>query len=263
MKRVLTIIFALSLFAGIFVLLGFIRQEHNEALCTDIRIAIEYRTGDTLISQDEIRELLEAKFGKLEGKSMNAVKLAGIIETITAIPYIDYCDVDFMLNGTLRIRTKQRIPILRVFAGNHSWYIDEQGIVMPRHDHLSARVPVASGYIQHSGQLKTGNNLMKLAEQSEAFAAGTLSQIVKLARYIQSQPLVNNLVEQIYVNAQGEIELFTHVGSQRILFGNAENIESKFNRLIIFYKAGPAVTGLDQYKTINLKYNHQVLCSKI
>jgi len=263
MKRILTMIFTLLLFAGIFVLLGFIRQEHHKALCTEIWIAIHYRTGDTLVNEEAIRELLAKNFGQLEGSTMNRFKLADIIETVTAIPYIEYCDVDFMLNGTLRIRTKQRVPILRVLTQNQSWYIDEQGVVMPRHNHLSARVPVASGNIQHVSQLKTGNNLIKLADKSEVFAEGSLSQLLKLARYIQGEPLVNSLVEQIYVNAQGEFELFTHVGSQRILFGNAENKESKFNRLITFYKAGPAITGLHQYKTINLKYNQQVVCSKI
>lgn len=262
MKRILTISFTLLLFAGMFVLLGFIRQEHNEAVCNDIKITIEYRNSDTLVSKEEIRELLVNKYDDLVGRVLTPFKLAGIMETVTAIPYIDYCDVDFMLNGALRIRARQRIPILRIVDGPQSWYIDDQGTVMPRHQHFSARVPVASGNLQHTTQLKTGNNLIKLADSSLVFAEGSLSQVVKMACYIHSQELVNSLVEQIYVNAQNEIELFTYVGSQRIVFGKAENIEDKFNRLITFYKAGPAVTGLDQYKTINLKYNHQVVCLK-
>lgn len=262
MKRIINISFTYILLAVMFTLLGFIRQEHRNAKYRGIKISIRYSTNDTLVSSHELEQLIISKFDTLHGKVIQAKHLSEIKQTIASIPYIENCDVDFLLNGILRIRAKQRVPVIRFMAGNQSWFVDKQSLVMPRHHAHSARVPVASGYLGQTGVLKTGNNLHLLADTNAVFAKGRLNQVLKLAQYIHHDNLLNSMIEQIYVDQQGEIELFTSVGNQRILFGKAEKIEEKFNKLLIFYRLGPTVTGLNRYKTINLKYKNQVVCSK-
>jgi cell division protein FtsQ len=52
-------------------------------------------------------------------------------------------------------------------------------------------------------------------------------------------------------------------GMHTIHFGRAdEQVEEKFKRLKIFYKEGLKKVGWDQYKTINLKFDKQVVCEK-
>jgi len=263
MKRILTISFTIVLLSGMFVLLGFIRNEHSNAVCRNIRISVEYSTNDTLVCHEEINKLITARFDTLEGMVLKGSHLLKAKEVISAIPYIENCDVDFLLNGTLRIRAKQRAPMLRIIAGGQSWYIDDKGVAMPRHQSFSARVPVASGNLGRTGVLKTGNDLRALADTNTSFAKGNLNQVITLAKFIHNDKRLSSMVEQIYVNTNEEIELFTYVGNQRIIFGEAENIEEKFNKLLIFYRSGPTLSGLNKYKTINLKYNNQVVCSKI
>lgn len=262
MKRIITISFTLLLLAGMFVSLGFIRQEHSPALCNSIKVSIEYASTDTLICKDDIRNLLISEFDTLEGKALTARNLSKIRNSISGIAYIEDCDVDFLLNGDLRIRANQRIPIVRLNTGSETWFIDDQGIVMPRHPYYSAMVPVAGGYLGHTGMLKSGNDLRALADTSKVFAASMLNQLIDLAHFVYHDNILRGMIEQIYVNPAGEIELYTYVGSHRILFGKADNLAHKFNNLIQFYRSSPSVTGLNQYKTINLKYSGQVVCSK-
>jgi cell division protein FtsQ len=262
MKRFFNISLSLFLLAGIVVLLGFIRNEHKKAICRGITISVDYRDGDTLMVADEIKQVLAVKHDSLEGKVLRPEHLWEFRQTISKIPYVEQCDVDFPLNGMLRVRVKQRIPILRVIEGNRSWYIDKDGIVMPRHNHFSARVLVAGGHMNLSRYMKPGNNLKLLADTNQVFAKGMLNQVIELAQYIKNNDLLSSMVEQVYVNSQNEIEIFTMVGNQRIVFGNTLNMEQKFNNLITFYRSGPMTTGLDRYRTINLKYNNQIVCSK-
>jgi cell division protein FtsQ len=262
MKHILTISFTLLLLAGMFVLLGFIRQEHSHAYCNSIKVSIEYTSTDTLVCKDEIRNLLISEFDTLEGKALTVSNLARIRNSITSIVYIEDCDVDFLLNGDLRIRAKQRIPILRLNTGGQTWFIDDQGMVMPRHPYYSAMVPVASGHLTHTSMLKPGNDLRALADTNKVFATSMLNQLIKVAHHVYHDDNLKGLIEQIYVNPDGEIELYTYVGSHRILFGKADNLAHKFNNLLQFYRSAPSATGLSQYKTINLKYSGQVVCSK-
>ena len=70
------------------------------------------------------------------------------------------------------------------------------------------------------------------------------------------------LIEQIYVEKNGEFQLIPKFNDQVIIFGTTENIKDKFARLLIFYKQGLSITGWNRYNMINIKYKNQVVCSK-
>ncbi|RLD54531.1 MAG: cell division protein FtsQ, partial [Bacteroidetes bacterium] len=83
-----------------------------------------------------------------------------------------------------------------------------------------------------------------------------------LAFYINDDEFLKAQIEQIYVTESKEFELIPKVGRQLILFGGIENMEKKFNNLIAFYKKGMKNNGWTKYKTINLKFENQVVCAK-
>ena len=64
-------------------------------------------------------------------------------------------------------------------------------------------------------------------------------------------------IEQIAVNKLLEFELVPKVGNHKIVFGGIENLEGKFEKLMIFYKKGLSKTGWNEYSEINLKYKNQ------
>ena len=68
---------------------------------------------------------------------------------------------------------------------------------------------------------------------------------------------------KIYINSKDELELVPRVGGQRILFGTSENYERKFLKLYALYEQGFKKFGWNNYKTINLSYKNQVVCTKI
>ena len=59
-----------------------------------------------------------------------------------------------------------------------------------------------------------------------------------------------------------EIELIPRVGNHIILLGSEEEMEAKFEKLMLFYKKGVQQTGWNQYSIINLKYKNQLVCVK-
>ena len=54
----------------------------------------------------------------------------------------------------------------------------------------------------------------------------------------------------------------TPAGSQVILFGNAEDAKEKLENLKTFYQKVMSQMDWHVYKSINLKYKNQVVCSK-
>jgi len=52
------------------------------------------------------------------------------------------------------------------------------------------------------------------------------------------------------------------LGNHTIVFGSADQIENKFEKLKTFYIKGLNAVGWEQYKKINLKYEGQIVAEK-
>jgi len=89
-----------------------------------------------------------------------------------------------------------------------------------------------------------------------------LIDLFKLSSFITQDQFLKAQIEQIYVTKTGEFELIPKVGRHLIIFGGIEDMENKFDKLLVFYHQGMNKTGWDKYKTINLKFENQVVCSK-
>jgi len=87
-------------------------------------------------------------------------------------------------------------------------------------------------------------------------------KIYILAAKIQEDEFLNALIDQIYVKPNQEFELIPKAGLSFIEFGDIENIDDKLKRLKIFYIKGKEKINWTIYKSINLKYENQVVCTK-
>ena len=67
---------------------------------------------------------------------------------------------------------------------------------------------------------------------------------------------------QLHINENKEVELIPRVGNHVILLGGEEEMEEKFEKLLLFYQKGIQQTGWNKYSIINLKYKNQLVCVK-
>ena len=84
-----------------------------------------------------------------------------------------------------------------------------------------------------------------------------------IEKYVDKNNFWKSQIQQIYINLDEEIELIPRVGRHKIIFGDVSDMDEKFKKLMIFYKKGLHYTGWNKYKTINLKFKNQIVCTKI
>jgi cell division protein FtsQ len=89
-----------------------------------------------------------------------------------------------------------------------------------------------------------------------------LTGIFELSQLLREDPFLHALIEQIYVTRQGELVLSPKVGKQIIYFGRYQEAEDKLKRLKVFYQEGLPYKGWDAYKSFDLRYKGQVVCTK-
>lgn len=255
MKKILHISLWVLVLAGLTLLVGFIESEQKKICCKGLETTIHYQGAEPLISAEEIDKKIYNRFDTLIGKKLRDIDLGDLENQINEIDFIENAEVYTTLTGMLKIKVLQRNPLLRVQnERNESYYIDKAGRMMPVNPGHSSRELVASGNIKESRNDTI--NVTQLGEDA------LLNKLFKLAMYIDQDEFLKAQIEQIYVTKDKEFELIPKVGRHLIVFGDTEDMEEKFDKLIIFYQNGMKKAGWNTYKTINLKYKDQVVCAK-
>jgi len=144
-----------------------------------------------------------------------------------------------------------------------SFYLDGTGHLLPLNPDFSARVMVANGNIPEPYS-KSVNYLEDSIRQKDSILyKSVMNNLFTLGMFIMKDNFLKALIEEVYVDKNGEFELIPKLGNQLIIFGTTENMNDKFERLLIFYKKGLSITGWQRYNVINIKFKNQVICSKI
>lgn len=235
---------------GLVFLMGFVEKKKQSVVCKDVRIIIP--GSDNFIESDEINAILSDNFGELRGLDFHDINIHKIEQKIAENPYIDFVKVYAEMDGVINIKVTQREPVLRVLnVSGQDYYLDSKGLKMPMSSNFTAHVLVANGFIKEnfSGKL-------------EPIESKQLNDLYKTAVFIKNDSLWNAQIEQLYVNDNYDMEFIPRVGIQKILLGDADDLEIKMKNLLIFYKKAMPKVGWDTYKTINIKYTNQIIAEK-
>ena len=238
-------------------MLGFVESKNVDVVCQSMDISIDRPNKNFFVMEEDVRNMV-LNLGYGEGMRISQVDVSHLEKLLNNNPSINHAEVYSTIDGVLTIELNQRNPIIRVFTDKgDSYYIDEQGWMMPLSNKFTSRVVVANGAVKTPIALGYKINVMDEAQEDQS-----LKDLYQLASFIDDDSFWKAQIVQLFVKENGDIELIPRVGHHEILFGKAENIEEKFDKLMIFYKQGLSKTGWNGYKTINLKYNNQVVCTK-
>jgi cell division protein FtsQ len=232
---------------GLVALMSFIEVKKSEVVCKDIKIYIP--GNQYFIDRQEVDHILNVKSHTLVGRRMEDINIHELENRLKANPFIEFAKVYCDMDGIINVEISQRQPVLRLMNRfDQDFYVDQHGLKIPLSANFTARVLVANGYIDEL-----------FANRVDTLHTELAMELFKTADYIRKDSLWDAQIAQIYVNQDHEIELIPRVGNNRILLGNADSLDAKFHNLLIFYKQALPRVGWDAYKTINIKYAHQVV----
>ncbi|MDR2042307.1 MAG: cell division protein FtsQ [Tannerella sp.] len=241
MKRILSVVLAVVLL-GCLIFTLFIRESSEEqTVCRSLVVVIRDSVDRAFLREREVVALLKNARLHPVGRPVHRINTDSIEKVVAKNELVATVNAYKTASGKVKIEITQKAPILRVFDGKGSYYIDDLGRTMSANYRYATRLPVAGGKIQKS------------------FAT---TELFKFALFLQKHTFWNHQVEQIYVHSEKEVELIPRIGNCRILLGSFENFEEKMERLQLFYEQAIPKTGWEKYETINLKYKNQIVCTK-
>src|SRR5690606_16366826 len=98
--------------AGIGLLMGLIQKKDAEQVCTSMKVMVGGK--ETFIDQNDISELVKAKFGGVVGKPLHQIPVEQMEKSLSDLPYVASAEIYVDMDGILQVAVQQREVMLRI-----------------------------------------------------------------------------------------------------------------------------------------------------
>lgn len=238
MKKILNIIKWSLVVVYLLIVICFVSSKNRNLVCTDVKITVLDSISNRFVTSAEIKKSFLEVYPKIHGSLIKDMDFEKMEIEVEKHPAIQTCQIYNNAKGIINIEVQQYKPILRVFTGSASFYLDEAGNKIPVSNNFNVSTLVINGTIPI-----------------------ILDDLLNVAKFIKKDPFWNAQIEQIYIRRDNVYVLAPRVGDHLILLGQPVDFEQKLKNLKAFYKQlDPKLW--NEYKVINLKYKNQIVCSR-
>lgn len=238
---------AALLVVGMFI--AFTERRQGDVAIKDVTIKIDNLNENHFVDENDVLDLMELDQETLKGAGLEEVNLKEIEKRVRQEPFIKEADMYSDIKGNVVIRVELRRPVARLVRNDGpDGYIAEDGTIMPVSSKYTSRVVLISG-----GFIRT------LLKQRNANDIEEGKQLMQLIQTIREDDFWNAQIAQLDIDSKANVTMYSQVGDERIEFGKPDDQETKFKKLMIFYKEILPRTGWNKYKRVNLQYAGQIV----
>ena len=186
MIRFKKLIFYILLLGYLVVVLGFVSGKAGNVVCSNLNIQIKDSLSNRFITSNHVKNIIDAENIRALGYAERIVNTQELERILDNQPVVKDAQVFKTIDGTLNIRIEQRLPVLRVMnERNQSYYIDEEGQVLPLKRNFTMHTLVANGFIREPfNPLRSKSIFDKGKDLSEG--QKTIFDLYKLALFIHN-----------------------------------------------------------------------------
>ena len=213
------------------------RNSHRKLLKTEVTFV---GNQDNFISFKTVNKLLIENKKDVQSIAKSDLNLKRLENLINKNPMVEKAQVFVTVDGVLKAVVKQRVPIARVFDGETTYYIDYEGNKMPLSNLNTARV------LLFLGEINTKNK----------------KQLTEVLKFVYDNDFLKKNIVGMELDANNDLQMTNRNFDYQIEFGKMIYVEKKFKNYKAFFQKAVLDSSLYKYKKINLRFNHQVVCTK-
>ena len=228
---------AIALTAGIL----WAREKSRGEVCTAVNVEVINSDSTAFVTPQGVLNDLKSQGVKLVGKHLVDIDASAVEESLRHSPYLESADVVKCQDGRVLIRVSQLLPVLRVFDGEESYYVNRVGKRMAATANYHSDVPVVQGHF------------------TKKYPA---TRLLPLIDYVEHDSLLHSLVTMYQVRDTNNIIIVPEISGHVVNIGNASGFENKFAKLKLFYSQVMPKRGWNTFDTISVKWNHQIVATR-
>ena len=241
MKRLIQYSILVILAAALTTGILWARNKSLGEVCTVVEVEVVNADSTSFVTPQGVLNDLKGQGVKIVGKRMGEIDASDIEEALRLSPYLENADLVKCQDGKVLIRVNQLVPVLRVFDGEESYYVNRMGKRMAASSFYHCDVPVVQGHF------------------TKKYPP---TRLLPLIDYVESDSLLHSLVTMYQVRDTNNIIIVPEFSGHVINMGNADGFENKFAKLKLFYSEVLPKRGWNTYDTISVKWNYQIVATR-
>lgn len=243
--------------AGVGVLLVAAIRYRNNNTCGGYLISISDPSANSadplapFITKKDIAALLASGGArKVQDRPTQSFDLRRLETTLEKNVWIQKARLFFDNNSILHVDVTERTPTTRIFSSDgSSFYLDNDGVLLPVIARLPARLPVFTGFPPARNGRQVPDSALK-------------ASILRISAFIRQDSFWMAQIAQVNITPERTFELEPEIGDHRISFGDGNDVGQKFHRLFLFYQQVLSKIGFEKYARIDISYAGQVTATK-
>lgn len=252
--RTFSAVVLIAVAAGFALIAQMSARDRAVKTCDGIRVI--YADALRFVSEDDVKGCLDQGYGAYIGQRLDSIQLYKVEKLLNSQSAVSDCQAYTTDDGKLNIRLTQREPAVRFQHGDFGFYADSEGYLFPLQENYTSRVPVIDGEIPL--QSSPGYRGAPQTESERVWLRG----VMDLMNYMNGHKLWNDNIVQMHVDESGDLILIPREGWERFIFGSPYDVVKKFARMEKYYKYIRPEYEEGYYRTVNVKYDKQIVCKK-
>ena len=226
----------------------------HRRLLTCNGLKVEYADAHRFVNEDDIKAWLEKEYGSYIGQRLDSVGLDRIEQILDDQSAILKSEAYTTEDGLLNIRISQRVPVLRFQKGKTGFYVDDRGYLFPLQERDTVQGPVVEGAIPVNFTPGYKGKAQTAQEQD------WIRDMMDMMDWIRKSRIWKEAFVQVSVVENGDLVLKPREGGERFIFGPPGEVAVKFDRIGRYYEYILPAKGAGYYKTVNVKFDRQIIC---
>lgn len=224
-------------------------REPDAALCSGMTIEVVDAPGRVkgvkpFVTSQELEHELGDLPARARGIALENINTQEIRHRLLELDKIEDASVVRYTDGSIRIKVKPIEPVLRVFDRSESFYVNRAGKRVKASARYHKNVPIVEGHFD------------------PADSAFTPLSLLPLLNYIAADTMWNAFIGMVKVNSPTDVLLIPNIRQHVINIGAPTDLDSKFDRLLTFYRKVLPRQGWEKYDTLTLKWDGQLVATK-
>lgn len=224
-------------------------KSKSERRCSGMKIKIKDQSQQLLVKTSDVEKWVTLNGTEpVEGKLIEKIDLHLLETRLKNTGYVEECEAYIDLIGNLNLKLKIYEPVARILGDDNfsDRYLDKNGNLFPTSPNFTPTVILVSGeYFNNKKSLKSDKNL----------------DLLGFINKVTNDEFWNAQITRIIVNNNKEISLVPMLGNHIIEFGKPQQIDTKLDKLMIFYKKILPQNQWERFNKISVKYDGQIVCS--
>lgn len=217
------------------------RHEAARHVCTGIEVEVTGESRMNDIVTKGLQEELRRYPGRIKGAPLNSINTQNIEKYLGKLSNFESVNCMLSSGGILKVKVKPLVPVMRVFVGDNSYYINKDGKHIASSSEFFTDVPVVTGSF------------------SREFPP---TAVLPLIRHIEKDPFLRDLTSMVVARDARNLIIVPRVFGHVVNMGDTSDIAAKGRALSLFYRKVMPYKGWQEYDTISVKFRDQIVATR-